>query len=305
MAGKGTRTRIAQFSCDDRARADPGAALGGGARGVELHRQARLGRARVQVGLRPALGRRVRAARPAPGRAGPSPIGPRELLFIGGSGVLHLVYFLLLSQGYRKGDLSLVYPLARGLGPMLSTACAILIFGERPTAAALLGAALIGVGVFILAGDPRRLRGSAAGPSVIFAVVMGLVIAGYTLWDKEAVSGVGIPPILYFYLFIVVRACLLAPYAATRWDQVRIEWRLHWRHALGVAVRSSASYILVLYALAVSPVSYVAPVRAIGILMGTVLGSRVLAEGESGRRMAGAVAMVVGVVAVAVALALV
>src|SRR5438874_13418610 len=96
----------------------------------------------------------------------PTPVGPVEWMFVVGSGVLHTAYFLLLGQGYRVGDLSLVYPLARGLGPMLSTAAAVLFLGERPTAIALSGAALIGVGVFVLAGDPRRLRSSRAGPSV-------------------------------------------------------------------------------------------------------------------------------------------
>src|SRR5207248_1231142 len=99
----------------------------------------------------------------------PSPVGPVEAVFVFGSAVLHLCYFLLLGQGYRVGDLSLVYPLARGLGPMLSTAAAILLFGERPTPVALAGAALIGVGVFVLAGDPRPLRAAQAGKSVVFA----------------------------------------------------------------------------------------------------------------------------------------
>ena len=229
----------------------------------------------------------------------PSPVGPLELTFVFGSGILHLAYFLLLGQGYRVGDLSLVYPLARGLGPMLSTIAAVALLGERPSALALVGAALIGIGVFVLAGDPRRLRGSAAGASVVFALLTGVVIAGYTLWDKQAVSAVGMPPVLYFYLFTVVRAGLLTPYALGRLPLVRAQWRLHWRHALGIAVLSPASYILVLYALAVSPVSYVAPAREVGILLGAVMGSRYLAEGNAQRRLAGALSMVAGVLALA------
>jgi drug/metabolite transporter (DMT)-like permease len=231
----------------------------------------------------------------------PVHLGAIEWTFIVGSAVLHLTYFLLLGQGYRVGDLSLVYPLARGLGPMLSTAAAVLVIGERPTPLALVGAALVGVGVFVLAGDPRKLRSASAGRSVVFAGLTGIVIAGYTLWDKQAVSdtGVAIPPILYFYLFTVVRACMLTPYALGRWSTAKLEWRLHKRHALGIAVLSPLSYILVLYALSVSPVSYVAPVREIGILLGAVMGSRWLAEGEGARRLAGAVTMLAGVVALA------
>jgi drug/metabolite transporter (DMT)-like permease len=230
----------------------------------------------------------------------PPHLGPVELTFIVGSALLHLTYFLLLGQGYRLGDLSLVYPLARGAGPMLSTAAAVLLLGEHPTPLALVGAALIGLGVFVLVGDPRQLHGSKAGPSVVFAVLTGIVIAGYTLWDKQAVSAVGIPPVLYFYLFTVTRALMLTPYALLRTDVVRQEWRAHKKHALGIAALSPVSYILVLYALSVSPVSYVAPVREIGILLGAIMGSRWLAEGNARQRLAGAVAMVAGVVALAV-----
>jgi len=231
----------------------------------------------------------------------PTPLGWVAAVFIVGSGVLHLAYFLLLGQGYRVGDLSLVYPLARGAGPMLSTAAAVLILGERPTPLALFGAALIGLGVFVLAGDPRKLRSSKAGASIVFALLTGVVIAAYTIWDKQAVSetGVAIPPVLYFYLFTVCRAAMLTPYALSRWPTVREEWRLHKRHALGIAVLSPLSYILVLYALSFSPVSYVAPLREIGILLGALMGARWLAEGEGRRRLAGAVAMLAGVVALA------
>jgi drug/metabolite transporter (DMT)-like permease len=231
----------------------------------------------------------------------PTHLGTLELTFIVGSALLHLAYFLLLGQGYRAGDLSLVYPLARGLGPMLSTTAAVLLFGERPSVLALCGAALVGIGVFVLAGNPGNLRGSRARTSVIFAVLTGIVIAGYTLWDKQAVSdtGVAIPPVLYFYLFTVTRAALLTPYALTRWSTVECEWHLHRRHALGIAVLSPLSYILVLYALSVSPVSYVAPVREIGILFGAAMGARWLAEADGRRRLTGALAMVAGVVALA------
>jgi drug/metabolite transporter (DMT)-like permease len=230
----------------------------------------------------------------------PPHVGATEATFVLGSAALHLVYFLLLGQGYRLGDLSLVYPLARGLGPVLSTAAAIVLFGERPTPIALTGAALIGVGVFVLAGDPRKLRGSKAGASVGFALLTGVVIAGYTLWDKQAVSTVGMPPILYFYLLTAARAAMLTTYAVGQGQKVRQEWRAHRRHALGIAILSPASYILVLYALAVSPVSYVAPAREIGILLGAAMGSRWLAEGQAGQRLAGAAAMVLGVISLAI-----
>jgi drug/metabolite transporter (DMT)-like permease len=225
--------------------------------------------------------------------------GPTELGFMLGSGVLHLGYFLLLGQGYRVGDLSLVYPLARGTGPMLSTLVAVGVLGEHPSGLALAGAASIAVGVFVLTGDPRRLRGQRAGRSVVFALLTGVLIAAYTLWDKQAVSAVRIAPLVYFWGLTTARAILLTPVGVARWQTVRHEWQAHRREAFGIAVLSGVSYVLVLIALTVTPVSYVAPTREIGILIGALMGSRWLAEGDASRRLAGAGAMVVGVVALA------
>ena len=162
---------------------------------------------------------------------------------------------------------------------MLSTAAAVLLLGERPSALALCGAALVGLGIIVLAGNPRQLRNSNAGRPMIFALLTGVVIAGYTLWDKQAVSSTGaaLPPVLYFFLFTACRAGLLSAYALPRLATVKHEWQVHWRHALGIAMLSPLSYILVLYALSVSEVSYVAPVREIGILFGAIMGSRWLA----------------------------
>ena len=102
----------------------------------------------------------------------------------------------MLQQGYRIGDLSLVYPLARGTGPMLLTTAAILVFGERPGPLALAGAAMIGVGTFVLACGGGGLRQAHARRAVVFALLTGAIIASYTLWDKRAVSNLGIPPLL-------------------------------------------------------------------------------------------------------------
>jgi len=220
------------------------------------------------------------------------------LTFIVGSGVLHAAYFILLGNGYRAGDLSLVYPLARGIGPLLASAGAIAIFHERPTGIALAGTVLIVAGALVLAGNPRALRASgsrAAG----FAVLTGAVIAGYTLWDKEAVSGLGIPPILYFWTAFWFELAIVTPGAVRRWDDVRLAWRRHRNAALAVAMLSPLSYILVLTALTLSPVSYVAPAREIGVLIGAIMGLRLLSEEHRRRRITAAGVMLVGIVALA------
>jgi drug/metabolite transporter (DMT)-like permease len=227
-------------------------------------------------------------------------IGLVQLVFMAGTAVLHLGYFLMLQNGYRTGDLSLVYPLARGTGPVLSVGAAIVLLGERPTPTAMAGALLIGAGIFLLAGNPGSLGQPGARRAVGFALATGALIAAYTLWDKRAVSVLGIPPILLDWAGNVGRALLLTPAALARRDEVRALWREHRREVVLVAVLTPMAYILVLTAMVFTPVSYVAPAREISILVGTAMGSRLLAERDAPRRLTAATAIVVGVAALAV-----
>jgi drug/metabolite transporter (DMT)-like permease len=231
----------------------------------------------------------------------PGPLGLEGIGFMAGSGALHALYFVLLQSGYREGDLSLVYPLARGTGPLLSTLAAIVIFSERPSALALAGGAIIVLAVFSLAGAGRGTRSPAGHRrrAVAFALVTGVAIASYTLWDKQAVGPLGIAPILYYWGTNVAETVLLTPFVAHRRAEVRRTWRAYRRQALGVAVLSPLAYILVLFALAHAPVSYVAPARELSILVGAVAGTTVLAEGDRRRRLAAAGAIFVGIVALA------
>ncbi|HYN89743.1 MAG TPA: DMT family transporter [Ardenticatenaceae bacterium] len=226
-------------------------------------------------------------------------ISSPQLVFMAGTSILHTAYFLFLSYGYRSGDLSVVYPLARGTGPLLSTVAAIILLGERPSPLALCGTVLIGAGVFFLTGNPARLDDPAIRRSIGFALLTGIIIAAYTLWDKHAVSALLVPPLLLDWSSSVGRMLILTPSAYRRRDEVRAEWRDHRFEAVGVGVLGSLSYILVLTAMVFSPVSYVAPAREISILVGALLGTRLLAEGDSARRLTASTAMVLGVIALA------
>ncbi len=226
-------------------------------------------------------------------------IGPIDVLWMFVNGALNVAYFIFLQRGYRAGDLSIVYPLARGTGPVLATIAAILIFGERPTPLAIAGAVAIAAGVFVLTGDPRKLRERGVSAAVGYALLTGVTIATYTLWDKRAVSVLLIPPVVYEWGANVFRAVILTPAALSRWPEVKAEWRANRTAAFAVASLSPLAYILVLTALAISPVSYVAPAREIGILFGVLLGARTLAEADIGKRSIAAILMVGGVIALA------
>jgi drug/metabolite transporter (DMT)-like permease len=223
-------------------------------------------------------------------------LGQRELLFMAGTGLLHTAYFVLLFRGYQAGGLSLVYPLARGTGPLLTTAAAIAILGERPSAMALAGAVLIAVSVFVITGGVRGLRERGSAPAIAYALLTGGTIALYTLWDKYGVSTVGIHPILLEWGGGVGRVTLLTPFAMREWSHVRMRLRTRPRELLWVAALSPLAYLMVLTALAFTPVSYVAPLREVSIVIGAALGAGLLAEGEAGRRLPAAVVMMIGVV---------
>lgn len=230
-------------------------------------------------------------------------VGTLGLLFMFGTGILHTGYFLSLQEGYRVGDLSMIYPLARGTGPLLASAAAIALFDERPGPLGAAGILLIVSGVFLLAWEPDSgSRGSAKKKwlGMAFGLLTGVFIASYTLWDKYAVSDLSLSPILYYWASLLVEALLLTPLALRDKEKVRAAWRAHWLETLGVAVLSPLSYVLVLIALVFTPVSQVAPAREIGILIGTLMGGRLLAEGGLRQRLVASGLMVVGIAALAV-----
>lgn len=235
----------------------------------------------------------------------PPHLTTRSWAFMAGTAVLQTGYFLFLQRGYRVGDLSLVYPVGRGTGALLAALAGILILGERPGPAGLVGIILLVTGVIVL-GLPDRGRPAAAGEPVAFApaavryaLATGVFIAGYTLWDKVAVTTVGNPPLLQDYASLIGMALALMPFALAGSGVTALMWRTYRRQILGAAVLSPLAYILVLAAMSFTSVSAVAPAREISVLFGVVLGRRLLGEGGLARRLTGATAIVIGIIAVA------
>jgi drug/metabolite transporter (DMT)-like permease len=226
----------------------------------------------------------------------PGPLGWTAIGLMAGSGLLHALYFALLQRGYATGDLSLVYPLARGTGPLLSATVAIAFLGERPSLLGVAGAALIVAAVFSMI---RRSDGPASahhGRAIVFALLTGAAIASYTLWDKHAVGAAALSPVVYYWGTNLANTVVLSPVALRQRDGLRAAWASSRLRAVGVGLLSPLAYVLILYALARAPVSYVAPARESSIVVGTLLGALVLRERDVARRMAAAAAILVGVV---------
>jgi drug/metabolite transporter (DMT)-like permease len=208
--------------------------------------------------------------------------------FMVGSGVLHALYFTSLQRAYAIGDLSVVYPLARGTGPVLSVAAAVFVLGERPGGLALAGGLLIAGAVLLLAGGGRT-------PGRGAAVLTGVFIAAYTVWDAHAVRALHQPPVTYFWGGQVIQAALLTPFGWRARHGLRSDrWRV-----LGIAVLSPLSYVLVLAALTRAPVSLVAPAREGSVVLGAFLGARMLGEAHATRRIVAATAIALGIAGLA------
>ncbi|HEX3099040.1 MAG TPA: hypothetical protein VHQ02_15070 [Usitatibacter sp.] len=222
---------------------------------------------------------------------------PMHLALMLGSGAIHTAYFLLLDRAYRSGgDLSIVYPLARATGPLLSILVAILALGEHPGPLAIAGAALIGASALVLTGNPFAWHRGEARHAVGFALLTGCTIASYTLWDKASVAAWLVPPLLYDWGCNVFRVAVLLPWTHLRSPgTIGRAWRERRKTVLAIAVMSPLSYILVLTAMVFTPVSLVAPAREVSILFAALMGAHLLREGDLTRRAIAAAGMVLGV----------
>jgi uncharacterized membrane protein len=225
---------------------------------------------------------------------------PTHLLLMLGSGILHTVYFLLLDRAYRSGgDLSIVYPLARATGPLITIGVAVVLLGERPSAIAIIGAVLIGASALLLAGNPFAAR-QAGGPdprhAMGFALLTGCMIASYTVWDKASMATWLIPPLLYDWGCNAFRCMVLVPFTRRRAPgAMTVAWRQRRGTIIAIALLSPLSYILVLTAMVFTPVSLVAPAREVSILFAALMGAHLLREGDLARRAVAAVGMVLGI----------
>jgi len=230
--------------------------------------------------------------------------GWREWGLISVSALIHVCYYILLLRGYRKADLTVVYPLARGFGPLLSSLAAIVLLGEEITAVGLCGVLAVVFGVILEAGGPGLFRG-AHDPQqraklllgVQYGLLTGVFIAGYTVVDGYGVKVLLLSPILLDYFGNFVRLALLAPPVLRDPAQALCLWKAQWKSATIIGVISPIPYVLVLYAMQVAPLSHVAPAREVSMLFAALLGGQLLGEGDRLLRFLGAISIGVGVLA--------
>jgi drug/metabolite transporter (DMT)-like permease len=225
---------------------------------------------------------------------------PHHYLALAATSVLHLGYSLSLQAGYRTSDLSLVYPIARGFGPLLSFVGAVLLLGEQPSTLSAAGLVLIVAGILLVAGltrEPHR----APRKGIFFGLLTGLFIASYTVNDGWAVKVLAISPFIVDFSGNCLRLLVLTPIAWRDRASAMREAREYAGPAAVVSVLGPVGYILVLFAMRIAPISHIAPARELATLAGAYMGSKLLSERTTPERVLGAVCIVVGVVSLSFA----
>ena len=232
-------------------------------------------------------------------------VGLPGLWFVLATIVLHVLYFNLLARGYAQGDLSLVYPVARGMGPMLVPVLAVVLLNETIEPLAIAGIAAIIGGIYTISwwGNFHQVLRSPLlflrSTGMRYAVLTGLTIAAYSIVDKEGVGH--IQPLLYMYFLSFGTAVMLAPYILFHKGAaaVRTEWRANAVPITVAGLLTFTAYGLVLTAFSLSRVSYVAPAREVGIVIGVLMGVYLLKEPFGGGRLLGSGFIVGGLALVA------
>jgi drug/metabolite transporter (DMT)-like permease len=224
---------------------------------------------------------------------------PASWPYIAASVVTHVAYYYLMINAYRTGDLSLVYPLMRGVAPLLTGIIAIFWMREWPGAVGWLGMGLISLGVVALALRPGRL-GTALhghGRAVGFALANAGVIAVYTIIDGSGARLAGDAWAYIAWLFVLDAVPFTAYMLATRGSSFIHALTARSRRGLVGGGLSAGAYAISVWAMTKAPVALVASLRESSVLFATLLGARLLKEQLTPRRWAGAIAVVLGVIA--------
>ncbi len=213
------------------------------------------------------------------------------------SGITHAAYNVTLARAYEHGDLSVVYPVARGLAPLLVGVGAPLILGESLSSAAMTAIVLVGGGVAWLGLSVRRTRAGAAG--LLWAGITAVLIAVYSMLDKAGVMRSN--PLAYGVTLFGCDAVFVTPYVLLHRDarQIREVWQGNRGPLVWSGLLALVAYLLVLVAMRLTQVSYVAALRESSVILGAILGWRVLGDSFGGQRVSASAVVAVGLILLA------
>ncbi len=214
--------------------------------------------------------------------------------YVVASVIIHIAYFLALAEAYRWGDLTQVYPIARGTAPLLTAALATLWLNEPLGLVGWVGVAVLAGGIVLLTcKGGRRLEG-VSGRAVGFALATSLTITAYTLVDGVGARLAGSSLGYTVWLFLG-NGVAMAIYGACRvGTRLGAALQRHWRVALAGAVLSTAAYAIAIWAMTVAPIALVAALRETSVLFAALIGMVLLREPMLPVRILAAVLVLAG-----------
>jgi len=237
-----------------------------------------------------------------------SGITAKGWMVICASAPIHTIYAYVLQYSYRQSDYSVVYPTARGAGPLITVLAAVFILGEHPSAMGWAGIAAVLAGIVLLAmknhaqTNPERIY-----KGLFWGMITGVFIAGYSFCDAWAVQqATGLTPLSFYFPSLAMRCVILWPIMLMSRNckrEIRETFSdpIKRRALYYTCVGSPGAYILVLFAMTLAPLAYVAPSREVGMMVGVIVGALLLRETLSVQRLLGVAAMVCGVVLIGLA----
>lgn len=226
------------------------------------------------------------------------PLTPSAYPFVTATGTIHALYFFSLSQAYKYGNISTVYPVARGFGVIGTAIVAIAVLGERVSLTGLCGIISTGLGIFIVGASVGK--GTEGRKGLWFALLVGATMVGYSIVDKLAMAAVN--PVVYIFCLFLLSMVLLTPYILIkRRRELSVAWKEHRKSGIIIGMGATAGYLLILFVFRMAQVSYVVAVREFSVVIGSILGVVYLRESLSIRRLIGIVMVVAGLVLVRIA----
>jgi drug/metabolite transporter (DMT)-like permease len=232
------------------------------------------------------------------------PTIPGDALILGVvSGLLEVIYLVLLAGAYRRGELSVVYPLARGTGPLLSILAGVTLLGERLGLLGTLGVAALVAGLLVVQRPWRFLRGGPRVEAAVpWALACGISIAAYSTVDR--VGARLIEPWLYAAILFPVTAIGMAFVIAFAGRRPRSGPTLSWPRSTAAGLLAVSTYVLILIAFSIAPLAVVAPLRESAIVLGSGWGALRMGEarggGDAARRIGASLLVVLGAILLAV-----
>jgi len=210
--------------------------------------------------------------------------------WLAGSAAVHILYFVFLAGAYRYGELSYVYPIMRGGGPMIVAASGAAVFAEALDGGQWLGVLLVCGGIVAFASGAHDRR------ATLFALANAAVIGAYTLIDAQGVRASAAPVSYTLWFFAANALVIIAMGRLKRGSAVPRYLGRHWRRALLGGACSVGSYAIALWAMTRAPVALVAVLRETSVIFAAVLAALVLKEKLTRRRLFATGAVLAGLI---------